>query len=119
MSQLAVLFLVLTVFVDTLGQLLLKAAAYKSAHLNGVKHWKHMLSKPWIWVGLACYIFEFVLWLAFLSLVELSEGVMLGSINTVVIMIVGRIWFKEKMTPWRVSGILMITLGVAIVGMNS
>lgn len=119
MSQLAILFWILTVLIETFGQLMFKAAAYKSAHFNGIKHWQHMLSRPWIWLGIACYILQIVLWLAFLSLVELSSGMMLVSINIVVIMIVGRVWFKEKITPWRLAGISLITTGVLIVGLGS
>jgi drug/metabolite transporter (DMT)-like permease len=55
-------------------------------------------------------------WIAFLSLVPLSEGVLLGSINIVAIMIAGRFLFSEKLTRLRVTGILLVTLGVAIVG---
>jgi len=41
---------------------------------------------------------------------------LLGSINIVVIMIAGRILFREKLTPLRVTGILLVTAGVCIVG---
>ena len=43
---------------------------------------------------------------------------MLGSFNIVVIMLAGRMFFKEKLTRWRVTGISLITLGVAIVGVG-
>lgn len=56
--------------------------------------------------------------MAFLSQIELSVGVMLGSFNIVVIMLAGRLFFKEKLTRWRVTGISLITLGVAIVGVG-
>ena len=36
----------------------------------------------------------------------------------VVIMLAGRLFFKEKLTRWRVTGISLITLGVAIVGVG-
>ena len=42
---------------------------------------------------------------------------LLGSINIVVVMIAGRMLFKEKLTPLRVTGMLLVTAGVAIVGM--
>src|SRR5256885_2774761 len=54
--------------------------------------------------------------LAFLSLVPLSEGVLLGSINIVAIMIAGRLLFAEKLAPMRVAGIVLVSIGVAIVG---
>ena len=46
----------------------------------------------------------------------LSAGVLLGSINIVALMIAGRILFREKLTPLRVTGMLLVTAGVAVVG---
>lgn len=116
MSQLTVVLWILTVLIDTTGQLAFKAAAAASADYHGLAQWRHMLARPWIWLGVISYVFEFVLWLAFLSLVPLSVGVMLGSINIVAIMIAGRIWFNERLTKWRIMGILLIACGVAVVG---
>jgi len=75
-----------------------------------------MASHPWLWLGIASYVIEFLVWIAFLSLIPLSEGVLLGSINIVAIMVAGRFLFGEKLTRLRVTGILLVTLGVAIVG---
>ena len=61
---------------------------------------------------------EFVLWLAFISLVPLSDGVLLGSISIVVVMLLGRVFFRERLTPLRVLGILLVSLGVGIVGLK-
>lgn len=118
MSQLTLLLWLLNIITDSLGQLAFKAAASGSAHYDGVKQWRYMMARPWIWVGMACYVLEFVLWLAFLTLVPLSVGILLGSTSIVVIMIAGRIWFKEALTKWRLIGIMLISLGVAIIGIN-
>ncbi|QHD09658.1 EamA family transporter [Pseudomonas sp. R76] len=116
MSQLTIILWMLNVIVDTSGQLAFKTAASASAEHDGMAHWKHMLKRPWIWLGVICYVFEFVLWLAFLTLVPLSVGVMLGSINIVVIMIAGRFLFKESLSKWRLIGIMLIACGVTVVG---
>jgi drug/metabolite transporter (DMT)-like permease len=57
--------------------------------------------------------------MAFLSQVPLSTGVMLGSFNIVILMIAGRLMFKERLTPWRITGISCITLGVILVGVGT
>ncbi|MEJ4043109.1 EamA family transporter [Erwinia sp. SLM-02] len=118
MSNLTLLLWLLNVIVDSLGQLSFKAAASGSAHYQGMQQWRYMLLRPWIWLGMACYILEFVLWLAFLTLVPLSVGMLLGCTSIVTIMLAGRIWFKESLTRWRLTGILLITLGVGIIGIN-
>jgi len=107
------------VVLDTGGQLAFKAAASDPNEAEGLQRWKHMLSRPWLWLGIACYVLEFVAWIAFLSLVPLSKGVLLGSINIVALMIAGRILFREKLTPLRVTGMLLVTAGVAVVGAGS
>ena len=118
-TALIVFLWIANMLVDTGGQLFFKAAASEhTAGAGGLAHWKRMASRPWLWFGICCYVLEFFVWMAFLSQVELSVGVMLGSFNIVVIMLAGRLFFKEKLTRWRVTGISLITLGVAIVGVG-
>lgn len=108
----------LNVLIDTGGQLAFKAAAGDPAAGDGLARWKHMASRPWLWLGVGCYAIEFLVWIAFLSLIPLSEGVLLGSINIVAIMVAGRFLFGEKLTRLRVAGIVLVTLGVLIVGVG-
>ncbi|UUC93924.1 MULTISPECIES: EamA family transporter [Comamonas] len=118
LSPLVVTLWILNVLVDSGGQLAFKAAASEPGHRNGTERWRFMLTRPWLWVGIACYVAEFLVWLAFLSLVPLSDGVLLGSINIVAIMILGRVLFREKLAPMRVAGIVLVSIGVAIVGLH-
>jgi drug/metabolite transporter (DMT)-like permease len=104
------------VLLATGGQLAFKATAGDERAGDGLARWRYMLARPWLWVGIACYVLEFLAWIAFLSLVPLSEGVLLGSINIVGIMVAGRILFRERLTLMRVTGILLVAVGVAIVG---
>ncbi|HWU78296.1 MAG TPA: EamA family transporter [Rhodanobacter sp.] len=106
----------LNIVLDTGGQLAFKAAAGNPEAGDGLARWKYMASRPWLWLGVGCYVIEFLVWIAFLSLLPLSEGVLLGSINIVAIMVAGRFLFGEKLTRLRVAGILLVTLGVVIVG---
>src|SRR5438445_6359720 len=101
MSSTTIVLWLLNIVLDATGQLTFKAAAVDPHSSDGLAHWVHMGRRPWIWIGIACYAVEFVLWIAFLSLVPLSVGVLLGSINIVAIMIAGRVFFAEKLTPMR------------------
>jgi drug/metabolite transporter (DMT)-like permease len=116
MSATVVTLWLLNVLLDTFGQLSFKAAAAAPGLGEGTARWRAMARRPWIWIGLGCYVGEFLVWLAFLSLVPLSEGVLLGSINIVAVMIAGRILFNEKFSPLRTAGILLVAAGVAVVG---
>lgn len=104
------------VILDTTGQLAFKAAAGDQAAGDGLARWKYMAMRPWLWLGIGCYVVEFLVWIAFLSLLPLSEAILLGSINIVAVMVAGRLLFGEKLTRLRVVGILLVTLGVVIVG---
>lgn len=108
----------LNILLDTFGQLSFKAAAAQPDIGDGLARWKAMAQRPWIWCGIGCYVGEFLVWLAFLSLVPLSEGVLLGSINIVAVMVAGRFLFNEKFSPLRTLGILLIAGGVAVVGLG-
>lgn len=114
MSLVVALWL-LNVVLDTGGQLAFKAAALTDG--DGVARWLVMVRDPWLWAGIACYVAEFFAWLAFLSLVPLSEGVLLGSINIVAVMVAGRLLFRERLSPLRVGGMALVAVGVAVVGM--
>jgi drug/metabolite transporter (DMT)-like permease len=116
MNVTVALLWLLNVLLDTVGQLAFKAAAGDPLAGAGMARWRYMLTRPWIWLGGTCYVFEFLVWLAFLSLVPLGKGVLLGSINIVAIMLAGRVLFRERLTRLRVTGVVLVSLGVAIVG---
>ena len=97
---------------DTVGQLSFKAAA--GSQRDG--GWRLLARQPLLWLGIACYVGEFLAWIAFLSLVPLGEGMLLASVNIVGVMVGGRLLFGERLTALRTSGVLLIAAGVALVG---
>lgn len=99
------------VVLDTGGQLAFKRAA-------SLGSWGNPRRLTWIGLGASCYVLEFVAWIAFLSLVPLSRGVLLGSINIVTVAIAGRLLFAEAWSGMRVAGIALIAVGVAVVGFD-
>lgn len=120
MNSLIILLWLGNIFFDTIGQLAFKGAAVEPAQQrtqNSIAHyWLALLKNPLLWLGVFSYVAEFLLWLAFLTLVPLSEGILLGSINIIVIMVFGRVFFHEKLSGLRVLGISFVAIGVAIVG---
>lgn len=105
----------LTIVLDTAGQLAFKAVAIASND-DGLARWRRMARDARLWAGIGCYLFEFLAWTAFLSLVPLGRGVLLGSINIVAIMLAGRVLFGERFTPLRVLGVGLVGSGVVLVG---
>jgi drug/metabolite transporter (DMT)-like permease len=107
---------ILAAALSTTGQLSFKAAAGHAHAGEGLARWRHMLARPWIWLGIGCYALQTVAWVAFLSLVPLGRGLLMSSVDLVLILLAGRLLFDERLTRMRLLGIALVTLGVALVG---
>lgn len=118
MSGLALFLWIFNVALHTAGQLAFKAAAGDPRAGDGWARWCYMAGRPWLWLGVGCYVVEFPAWIAFLSLLPLSVGVLLGAIDTVVIMLAAHLLFRERLTVLRATGVLLVTAGVAVVGLG-
>jgi len=116
MTPTATLLWIGNILFDTAGHLSFKAAATVGQELRGFSRWAAMLSDRWIWAGLAAFVVEFMLWLAFLSLVPLSQAVLIGCVSILAILLGGRILFGEDLSRRRVAGSLLIAAGVGLVG---
>ena len=101
---------------DVVGQLAFKAAAVSETGVGGLARWRRLAANKWIWTGIGAYVAEFVLWLAFLSLVPLSLAVMVGAADIVAVMVGGRLCFDETITPRRATAAALIVVGVVLVG---
>lgn len=115
MTDLAVFLWIANVVLDTVGQLAFKWAAIVE-HESEWQRWKKMARAPALWIGIGCFVLEFIAWLALLSLVPLSVAVLIGSINIVVVMLAGRVLFGERLEKLRVTGMMLISFGVALTG---
>jgi drug/metabolite transporter (DMT)-like permease len=118
MSMLSLALWLVNLTLDTTGQLAFKAAA-RGRTLSTPAHWRAVVSSLWIWIGISCYCIEFLTWLAFVTLMPLSEAVLLASVNIVTVMIAARWIYNETLRPLRTLGILLVAAGVAVVGFGT
>lgn len=116
MSILALAFWLANLACDTVGQLAFKAASLRADDVDGWRHWQKMLGQPFLWLGIAVFVSEALLWVGFLSLVPLSQGVMMGSLNITAVMLGGRLFFGESITAKRALAICLVAAGVGLVG---
>ena len=116
MTWQASLFWLANMVCDTVGQLSFKAASLSADDYDGFAHWKRLAQSPYLWLGIAAFVFEFVFWLSFLSLVPLAMGLFVGSANMIAVMVGGRLLFGETITAWRAGAIGLIAVGVMLVG---
>lgn len=116
MNLIATVIWILCLSLETSAQLLFKAANIRTAHLDNLTQWKAMFSHYFIWIGIGSYVIEFLAYMAFVSIVPLSQGVLLSSCSIMTIMIGGRIFFGEQLTPKRLISAALIAIGVVLVG---
>lgn len=116
MTLFATLLLALVLLGTTAGQLLLKAASARAEHAGFAEHWRVLATDPVLWLAIAIYIAEFFVYLAFLSVVPLWQGVMVASADLLFVMLGGRIFFGELITLPRLVSISLIAVGVFLVG---
>jgi drug/metabolite transporter (DMT)-like permease len=116
MSTLATLLWIGSVLLDTTGRLAFKSAALTGSTGGEWQRWKVMLRSPALWAGILSFCLEFVVWLALLSLIPLSQAILIGSINIVVVALAGRVFFRERLDATRIAGFALIAIGVALAG---
>lgn len=118
---LAATFLMLgAILLEVLGQICFKLGLMRRATLirSGVAreglpfygHWNR-----WIGFGMATYALELALWLAVLSTARLSQAFPLLALSYCGVAIASRLLFRERLYPSMVIGIVLITLGAAMV----
>src|SRR5437764_1241646 len=105
-----------SVVLDTAGRVAFKSAAVSEQGFTEWQRWKRMLRSPALLAGIVCFCLEFVVWLALLSLIPLSQAILIGSINIVSVAVAGRIVFGERLGSTRTAGIALIAIGVALAG---
>lgn len=74
--------------------------------------------KPFVLIGLTCYVISTVSWLAILSKVDLSYAYPLISLGYLIILFVGSVFFKEQITVWRIIGVLLISCGIYFINVG-
>lgn len=79
MSSFAIMLWLLNLFFDTTGHRSFKVAATVADTVHGVQRWRCMIRDKWIWIVVLAFVFEFQIWVVFLSVVPLSVGVLMGS----------------------------------------
>lgn len=110
------LLLAAILILDTGSHLALKSASMHAARSSVRPHILALLGQPTLWFALIAFVVLFIAWIAFISLVPLSQGVMAGSITIAGVMIGGRIFFGEHITPSRALAVGLIAVGVLLVG---
>lgn len=74
-----------------------------------------LLLNPWIISALAAAFLASLTWMAAMTKLPISQGYPLTSLSFVLIMLAGHYIFGEALTPWKLSGIVFIIIGIVCV----
>lgn len=116
------IFLVLIAFFAPLGNVLLGkgmrniGSAQGWASQNLVPILGHILTSPYIWMGIACLLTFFIAYMLLLTWADYSYVQPASAFSYAVVAFLGLLLLGEKVNLLRWSGIAVICLGVLIVG---
>lgn len=119
MTPVAFLLILTGVLLNALAQFALKAsvAGQGAIGLNPAELLPGALrvaGEPWLWLGLCCYVLSVGVWVLALSRVDVSIAYPMLSIGYIVNALAAWAWLGEGMSPEKVLGIAIITLGVFV-----
>lgn len=106
--------------IETLGQVALKTAGMQAGVIEpDPASLLAAVSTPWLWVGLACYLGQFVVWMAILERSSLSAAFPTSAIVFVAIMFVSWAVFGEPMGWQKILGAVIIVAGILLLGSSA
>jgi len=76
----------------------------------------HILSSPYIWLGIAAQLAFFVAYMVVLSWADYSYVQPASAFSYAVVALLGYVILGEMVNPLRAAGIAVICLGVLVVG---
>ena len=120
----ALIFVIITEFWTTMGQILLKKSANRlNTQETSGKSWimhllKNIFRYPTLWVGGAAMLVGLLFWFAALNSGELSFVYLLGSIQYIFALFAAHFFLHEKIDATKLIGTLLITLGIILTAVS-
>ncbi|WP_449256866.1 EamA family transporter [Bosea sp. (in: a-proteobacteria)] len=116
MTVTIVLWFVLSIVCDVVGQLCLKLGADKLPASGSLREMSVALGRSgWALAGVLTYVAEFFIWLRILAEVPLSIAFPIASLNFLAITFASSILLGERVGTRQWLGACLITCGVVIV----
>jgi drug/metabolite transporter (DMT)-like permease len=103
--------------IETLGQVALKFAGTEvgAFELDRASILR-ALTTPWLWVGIACYLGQFAVWMNILEKSTLSSAFPTSAIVFVAIMVASWAVFGDPMGWGKLLGSAIIVAGILLLG---
>ena len=103
--------------IETLGQVSLKLAGRSAGAFELDPASIHAaLATPWLWVGLACYLGAFAVWMGILEKSALSTAFPITAITFVTVLVASWVVLGEPMGWEKLLGSAIIVAGILLLG---
>jgi drug/metabolite transporter (DMT)-like permease len=114
-----ILLIITGVSLNAAAQLLMKKGMMKtgavSIDLSLLDALPKMFANGFLWMSVICYVMSCLTWMIVLSRTEVSFAYAFTSLGIVIVTIMGCLVFHERLTVFRVSGIVLICAGIVFV----
>lgn len=107
-----------TIALTVTGQAMQKQLAMDAHGQTSTGKLHYYLGRPLFWGAIASLAVAMLVWLVVLSRLPVSKAYPLLSANYVVMLVVARGWFRERVPPARWLGAGLIVAGVAAVSLS-
>lgn len=112
-------FVVLVAF-DTLAQVSFKMAALAAAPFMVDTAWLvRVVSEPWAYAALGCYLGAFVAWMTLLVRAPIGSAYAASHLEVVTVLALSGVLFNEKVSPAQIAGCVFIVLGIVCLAMSA
>jgi len=112
----SIIFVLISVTLGVFGQISLKHGLNKFGKIEMkdflTERVVHLIKEKFIILGIVLYILATLIWLVVLSQEEISFAYPLAAIGYIIVAIIGKVFFNENLSIFRVVGILLIVIGV-------
>jgi undecaprenyl phosphate-alpha-L-ara4N flippase subunit ArnE len=109
---LAILLIVCATTIEAGGQLCFKKKSTRSADGD-------LGSRLWLAGGITCMAIEAIVWTIVLQNLNVSIAYPMGSLSFVMVLLMSRIFLKERVQRDRWIGVALILCGTILLGLNS
>lgn len=110
--------IIISVLLNCCAQLLMRRGMLSIGDIginNIINNIVPMVTNLWLWGAMACYAVSIIIWMVVLSRVQVSYAYPFLSIGYIVAALCGYYFFNENLDAYRISGILVICIGVYLI----
>lgn len=118
----AYFFIAMTILLTVFGQLILKWQVGLHGHLlsGPFRLWNvaELVFKPWVFTALAAAFAASLCWMMAIKRLPLSTAYPFTALSFILVLAFSAIVFGEPVNAWKVTGTVMVVIGVIILSLG-